>query len=86
MSAFDGGFNGSLQHPLPASNENTDSMLVLYLFKGPGLSRDFQSHQSRFDSGCAEPLENSGFQSPGHLQRAVLRRSIEIAALSRNYN
>jgi hypothetical protein len=34
MSAFDGGFKGSMQHPLGASNENANSMLDLYLFKG----------------------------------------------------
>jgi hypothetical protein len=34
MSAFHSGFKGSMQHPLRASNENTNSMLDLYLFKG----------------------------------------------------
>jgi hypothetical protein len=34
MSAFDGGFNRSMQHPLRASNENANSTLDLYLFKG----------------------------------------------------
>ena len=29
-----GGFKGSMQHPLRASNENTNSMLDLHLFKG----------------------------------------------------
>jgi hypothetical protein len=29
-----GGLKGSMQHPLRASNENTNSMLDLYLFKG----------------------------------------------------
>jgi hypothetical protein len=34
MSALSGGFKGSMQHPLRASNENANSMLDLYLFKG----------------------------------------------------
>jgi hypothetical protein len=34
MTAFDGGFKGSMQHPPRASNRNTNSMLNLYLFKG----------------------------------------------------
>jgi hypothetical protein len=33
-SAFGGGLKGSIQHPLRASNENANSMLDLYLFKG----------------------------------------------------
>ena len=34
MTALGGGFKGSMQHLLRASNENTNSMLDLYLFKG----------------------------------------------------
>jgi len=34
MTVFGGGFTGSMQHLLRASNENTNSMLDLYLFKG----------------------------------------------------
>jgi hypothetical protein len=34
MTAFGGGFNRSMQHPLDASNENANSTLDLYLFKG----------------------------------------------------
>ena len=64
MSAIGGGLKGSMQHPPRASNDNANSTLDLYLFKGRN-SRHFQSHQSRFHGGCAEPSENVGFHSPG---------------------
>ena len=34
MTALGGGFKGSMRHPLRASNENANSLLDLYLFKG----------------------------------------------------
>ncbi len=34
MSAYDGGFKGQCNTQLRASNENTNSMLDLHLFKG----------------------------------------------------
>ncbi len=34
MTTYDGGFKGSMQHLLRAHNENTNSMLDLYIFKG----------------------------------------------------
>jgi len=34
MAAMGGGLKGSMQHPLGASNDNANSTLDLYLFKG----------------------------------------------------
>src|SRR5229473_378164 len=78
MSAFDGGFKGSMQHPPRASNRNTNSMLNLYLFKGRDCTVTFtRSNQDsrRLWRTVGKPWVSKACP----LLRAVLRLPVEPA-------
>src|SRR5712692_1103330 len=81
MTALGGGFKGSMQHPLRASNGNTNSMLDLYLFKG----RDSPVTFTRSNQDSRRLWRTVGkprVSKPWPLLRAVLRRPVEPAAKS----
>jgi hypothetical protein len=71
MSAFDGGFNRSMQHPLRASNENANSMLDLYLFKGRNSPVTFS--RTNQDSMAVVPNRQKtlGFKAPAIAKGSV---------------
>ena len=63
MTAFSGGLKGSMQHPLRASNGNTNSMLDLHLFKGRDSPVTFSRSNQDSKALVANRRKTLGFKA-----------------------